>query len=247
VPSGSAVSEVHRELITVEAPSLASTWAVLELFERRGGCFSPVAGPIPARPGRAGLSAHHVEGDGTTPLGSYAIGPVMYGIEANPGVHYAWHHLVCGDWWDEDPASPRYDRFVHLSCGVAPPFGGDSEALWTEAPAYDAFAVIEFNADPAIPGRGSAIFLHEGTASPTDGCVSIAAAAFAAHLALACAGRRPADRDRSDAGAGWLRRAAARRGPPLGDLGNTSCQHAAAHAVSTPRSTRASRREPTLR
>jgi L,D-peptidoglycan transpeptidase YkuD (ErfK/YbiS/YcfS/YnhG family) len=116
-----------------------------------------------------------MEGDGTTPTGSYGIGPVMYGIGPDPGVAYHWRHLVCGDWWDEDPASSLYNRFVHLPCGETPPFGGDSEALWTEAPAYDAFAVIEYNVEPTLPGRGSAIFLHEGFGAATTGCVALAA------------------------------------------------------------------------
>lgn len=162
-----------QQLITVRAAA-GATWGVLRLWQRRGACFSPVAGPWPARLGTAGLSTHHVEGDGTTPEGTFGIGPVMYGIGPDPGVAYRWRQLVCGDWWDEDPLSPRYNQFVALPCGQSPPFGGDSEALWTEAPDYDAFAVIEYNTDPTIPGRGSAIFLHEDTAAPTTGCVALA-------------------------------------------------------------------------
>lgn len=170
------------QLITVEAPSPDSTWAALELWQRHGACFSPAGGPWPARIGRNGLSAHHVEDDGTTPTGTFGIGPVMYGIGPDPGVAYSWHHLVCGDWWDEDSASPEYNEFVHVPCGEQPPFGGDSEALWTEAPFYDALALIEYNTDPAIPGRGSAIFLHDDTSAPTTGCVALAPAALTTTL-----------------------------------------------------------------
>jgi L,D-peptidoglycan transpeptidase YkuD (ErfK/YbiS/YcfS/YnhG family) len=41
---------------------------------------------------------------------------------------------------------------------------------------YDLGAVIEYNTDPAIPGYGSAIFLHIWRAhgqKPTAGCVAI--------------------------------------------------------------------------
>jgi L,D-peptidoglycan transpeptidase YkuD (ErfK/YbiS/YcfS/YnhG family) len=97
----------------------------------------------------------------------------MYGVAADPGVAYPYHRLVCGDWWDEASSSPMYNRFVHVPCGTAPPFGGDSEALWEVVPQYDYFAVIDYNAAPIVPGRGSAIFVHVSTGVPTAGCVAL--------------------------------------------------------------------------
>jgi len=146
----------------------------MELWQRSGACWSLVAGPWPARVGVTGVSEHHREGDGSTPAGLYRIGSVMYGIAANPGVRYAYHQLSCGDWWDEDPASPTYNTFEHVACGAAPPFGGKSEALWQETTAYQHFAVVDYNADPVVPGAGSAVFIHDDTGRPTIGCVSVA-------------------------------------------------------------------------
>jgi L,D-peptidoglycan transpeptidase YkuD (ErfK/YbiS/YcfS/YnhG family) len=97
----------------------------------------------------------------------------MYGVAANPGVRYRYHRLVCGDWWDEDPTTPEYNRFVHLACGARPAFGGGSEALWLETTAYPHFAVLDYNVDPVVPGRGSAIFLHADVGAATNGCVSL--------------------------------------------------------------------------
>ena len=45
-----------------------------------------VAGPWRARVGRSGLSANHREGDGTTPLGTYRLGPIVYGLDPDPGL-----------------------------------------------------------------------------------------------------------------------------------------------------------------
>jgi len=97
----------------------------------------------------------------------------MYGIAANPGVRFRYHRLACGDWWDEDSESPTYNSFRHVGCGATPPFGGDSEALWRQTRAYRHFAVIAYNMRPVVPGRGSAMFLHEDTGAPTNGCVSL--------------------------------------------------------------------------
>jgi L,D-peptidoglycan transpeptidase YkuD (ErfK/YbiS/YcfS/YnhG family) len=126
--------------------------------------------------GRNGLSPHHIEGDGTTPLGTFPIGSVAYGIAPDPGTKLAYHRLACGDWWDEDPSSRAYNLFVHIRCGATPPFNADSEALWKPARAYAHFAVIEYNAHPVVPGRGSAIFIHAETGTPTNGCVSVSRA-----------------------------------------------------------------------
>lgn len=155
--------------IVVTAPSARSTTASISLLE----CGRRVAGPWPGHVGYRGVSGRHREGDGTTPLGTFALGPTIYGVGANPGVRLRYHRLVCGDWWDEDPRSPTYNRFRHVACGSRPPFGGGSEALWRERVAYRAFAVVRYNAAPAVPGRGSAIFLHVSTGRPTNGCVSL--------------------------------------------------------------------------
>jgi L,D-peptidoglycan transpeptidase YkuD (ErfK/YbiS/YcfS/YnhG family) len=162
-----------RQLVTVDAAAARSTTAVVRLWQRDGSCWRPVAGPWAAHVGRNGLSPHHIEGDGTTPLGTFAIGSVAYGIAPDPGTKLAYHQLACGDWWDEDPSSAAYNLFVHIGCGATPPFNADSEALWKPARAYAHFAVIQYNTDPVVPGRGSAIFIHAETGSPTNGCVSL--------------------------------------------------------------------------
>ena len=97
----------------------------------------------------------------------------MYGVAPNPGVHYAYHRIVCGDWWVEDPSSPWYNRFRHAPCGSQPPFRTTSEDLSASPTAYRHFAFIRFNAGPVVPGRGSGIFLHASTGRPTIGCVSL--------------------------------------------------------------------------
>ena len=176
-PSNLADQLQHRpgsaQLITVIAKTARSQHAVLQLWQRSGPCFRSVGGPWPAEVGVDGLSSEHVEGDGTTPIGTFSIAPVFYGVLPDPGVHFAYHQLVCGDWWDEDSRSRQYNTFQHLPCGAKPAFGANSEALWRTIPAYDYFAVIDYNVAPVVPGRGSGIFLHLSTGGPTAGCVSI--------------------------------------------------------------------------
>jgi L,D-peptidoglycan transpeptidase YkuD (ErfK/YbiS/YcfS/YnhG family) len=177
--------------VTVDAASARSTTAVVRVYRRDGRCWRRIGGPWPAHVGRNGLSAHHHEGDGTTPLGTFAIGRVAYGVAADPGTRLSYHVLVCGDWWDEDPASPTYNRFRQVRCGTAPPFHGGSEALWLQTSAYARFAVIEYNTSPVVPGRGSAIFIHVDVGRPTNGCVSLPASELAELLRLLRPGDAP--------------------------------------------------------
>jgi L,D-peptidoglycan transpeptidase YkuD (ErfK/YbiS/YcfS/YnhG family) len=162
-----------QQRVTVEAASARGTSAIVRLWRRDGRCWRQVAGPWRAHVGRNGLSPTHREGDGTTPTGTFPLGRVVYGTGPNPGVRHRYRRLVCGDWWDEDPASPTYNSFRHVPCGSRPAFGGGSEALWRQARAYRHFAVIEYNANPVVPGRGSAIFIHADVGRPTSGCVSL--------------------------------------------------------------------------
>lgn len=142
-----------------------------------GSPWHPVFSEMPAETGYGHLRNSRREGDGSTPTGVYGIGRQMYGNMPDPGgLHYPYRRLVCGDWWDEDPYSPRYNRFVQVPCGTKPAFAAWSEALWTETIAYPYFAVIQFNVDPTIGGPeapGSGIFLHSWVDGPTAGCVAL--------------------------------------------------------------------------
>ena len=167
-PTGSAT-----QLITVVAAQRSSTQGTLRLWGKAGRCWHAVAGPWTAWLGQRGVSAHKREGDRTTPAGRFGIARVMYGIAPSPGVRYAYHRIVCGDWWVEDPSSPYYNQFRHVPCGSSPPFRTTSEDLSRSPTAYHHFAVIAYNTRPVVPGRGSGIFLHASTGRPTLGCVSL--------------------------------------------------------------------------
>jgi L,D-peptidoglycan transpeptidase YkuD (ErfK/YbiS/YcfS/YnhG family) len=146
---------------------------VLRTWEKRGDCWLPVAGPWTAWLGQRGIGERKREGDRKTPAGAFRIDPVMYGVASNPGVRYRYHRVVCGDWWVEDPKSPYYNQFRHEPCGSDPPFRTTSEDMSRSPTAYRHLAVIAYNTDPIVPGRGSGIFLHVSRGNPTLGCVSL--------------------------------------------------------------------------
>jgi L,D-peptidoglycan transpeptidase YkuD (ErfK/YbiS/YcfS/YnhG family) len=180
-----AIPATADQLIVVSSPTddppPPGYLATFRTYARAGpgSPWRPVFGAWQAETGSGHLIAATArrEGDHATPIGVFAVGSEMYGNEPNPGgLHYGYHRLVCGDWWDEDPYSPQYNHMVHVSCGVTPAFAAWSEALWTETVAYPYFAVVRFNTDPIVAGpnaRGSGIFLHSWMGGATEGCVAL--------------------------------------------------------------------------
>jgi len=178
-----AIPSSANQLIVVSSPSddPPGYLATLRVYERanRSSAWRLVFGPWQAETGSGHLLAAGArrEGDHATPVGVFGIGGTMYGNDPNPGgLHYAYHRLGCGDWWDEDPYSPKYNRFVHVPCGVTPSFAAWSEPLWTETVAYPYFAVTRFNMNPTRGGAnalGSGIFLHSWIGGATEGCVAL--------------------------------------------------------------------------
>jgi L,D-peptidoglycan transpeptidase YkuD (ErfK/YbiS/YcfS/YnhG family) len=173
-----ADSGTGTQLVTAVAHTSRSTSGSLQLWRKSGDCWLSAGGPWFAWLGGRGVSENRHEGDRTTPAGSFAFQRTMYGLAANPGVHYAYRRIRCGDWWVEDPKSPYYNRFHHVRCGSKPPFRVTSEDMSRSPTAYRYLAVIDFNAHPVVRGRGSGIFLHHSTGRPTLGCVSLPLAAL---------------------------------------------------------------------
>jgi L,D-peptidoglycan transpeptidase YkuD (ErfK/YbiS/YcfS/YnhG family) len=157
-----------RQVVIVHAAASSDTHATLETFIKTSTGWHPEFGTMAARVGKDGMSTNHVEGTPNTPEGMFAFGPTMYGVNANPGVKYAYHNLVTDDWWNEEPGTSGYNTFEHVSTDP----GGASEALWKETVDYQYFAFIEYNV-PAVGNRGSGVFLHVATSNATAGCVSL--------------------------------------------------------------------------
>src|SRR5215210_2397289 len=97
----------------------------------------------------------------------------MYGNAQNRGVHFPYVRLRCGDWWVEDARSRAYNTFQRVGCGRAPPFRITSADMSRSPTAYAHLAVVAYNTNPVVPGRGSGIFLHVQIGKPTSGCVSL--------------------------------------------------------------------------
>jgi L,D-peptidoglycan transpeptidase YkuD (ErfK/YbiS/YcfS/YnhG family) len=160
--------QAGSQLVTVIAASYRATRAQLTAYRRVDGQWRRVFGPWAVWIGRNGMAAPGAkrEGDGRTPSGTFGFG-FFFGVDPNPGVHFPYRRIRAYDFWDDDPASPRYNLWVD-SRQASP--GADPEPM--DVSAYDYGAVIAYNT-ARTPGRGSAIFLHINIGTPTAGCVTL--------------------------------------------------------------------------
>ena len=105
------------------------------------------------------------EGDKKTPLGLYPIGEA-FGF-APLALKMDYRYITSQDKFIDDNKSPQYNTWV-----VGKTKAKSYESMLIDP--YEMGAVHNYNKDPAIPGKGSAIFLYLSRTknTPTAGCVA---------------------------------------------------------------------------
>ncbi|WP_198666116.1 L,D-transpeptidase [Tropicimonas sp. IMCC34043] len=123
---------------------------------------------VPAAIGRTGITDDKREGDGATPRGCHRITGLLYRPDRLPRPTPWAKAIGPRDLWSDDPTDPSYNQ------PVTAPHGFSHEALRRPDPLYDLILVTDWNSRPALPGRGSAIFLHiwRSPRYPTAGCIA---------------------------------------------------------------------------
>ena len=137
---------------------------------------------LPCAVGRGGIGVKAAEGDGVTPVGRHRIEAVLARPDRLPpaiACRLGARGIGPADGWSDDPADPRYNRPVRR------PHRFGSEAMRRADRQYDLVAVLDWNRDPVVAGRGSAIFLHvwRSPRRPTAGCVALRRSDLAGVLA----------------------------------------------------------------
>lgn len=131
---------------------------------------------VPCALGRTGIARRKREGDGGTPAGSFGLVAVLYRPDRGPRPRTSLSvtAIAPDSGWCDDPRCPAYNQPVRL------PFAGSHEHLWRGDRLYDVVVVTDYNLAPAIPGAGSAIFLHiaHEDFAPTEGCVAVSPVAM---------------------------------------------------------------------
>ena len=71
--------------------------------------------------------------------------------------------------WCDDPKAKKYNKLIEF------PFKFQAEKLYLKENIYDVIVVLNYNMNPIIPNKGSAIFLHLAKKNyrSTEGCIAI--------------------------------------------------------------------------
>lgn len=127
-------------------------------------CSIGRGGVVPARAKR--------EGDGASPAGTHRIVGLLYRPDRLPRTAVPdWARPIGpNDLWSDDPRDPDYNLMLRA------PHRWSHERLHRSDPLYDLILLTDWNWPYAVPGRGSAIFLHSWRRPrwPTAGCVAFA-------------------------------------------------------------------------
>ncbi len=144
--------------------------AVVTAWEKQADQWKEVFRSQEGYVGRNGVSSQKQEGDGATPLGEFEVRRA-FGVAAAPATLLEYTQVQAGDVWVDDSASAYYNQFVRS--GTADKDWLSAEDLPSQPVAYKYAIVVEYNTQPAVPGKGSAIFFHCSLDRPTAGCISV--------------------------------------------------------------------------
>jgi L,D-peptidoglycan transpeptidase YkuD (ErfK/YbiS/YcfS/YnhG family) len=180
--------EIRQLLISIAPGWDSSSGRMIGLERGEGGAWKPALGPISVLFGSHGLAwgrgvlgsqeagRHKQEHDGRAPAGVFEVGKIYtYDPALPPGADYPFHTVTEGDAWVDDPSLPEYNRYVAVDPKNPPPWF-EKEKMRSNDFAYRWLVEVRHNADPPVPGMGSAIFFHirRGETRPTSGCTTMA-------------------------------------------------------------------------
>ncbi|WP_037315168.1 L,D-transpeptidase family protein [Ruegeria halocynthiae] len=124
---------------------------------------------FPCSIGKGGLSNAKREGDGATPTGVHQIVGMLYRPDRIAAPAPWAIPIGPRDLWADDIRDGQYN---HL---VSAPYAFSYEVLRRADPLYDLVLLTDWNWPNAVPGRGSAIFIHQWRRPgyPTEGCIAL--------------------------------------------------------------------------
>lgn len=106
--------------------------------------------------GKAGVGKKRAEGDNITPKGTYKIIQIYYRKDRIKKISSKFKLIKINKnmGWCNDPRSKKYNQLIKL------PSKYTYERLFRKDNLYDLILVLNYNINPIIKNKGSAIFMH---------------------------------------------------------------------------------------
>jgi L,D-peptidoglycan transpeptidase YkuD (ErfK/YbiS/YcfS/YnhG family) len=121
--------------------------------------------------GKAGVKKKLKEGDNITPKGTFKLLKVFYRQDKIKKIKTKLKTIIIKKnfGWCDDPRSTFYNKLIKLPCKES------HEKLYRADNAYDLLVVLNYNTNPIIKNKGSAIFIHVAKRSfnKTAGCITL--------------------------------------------------------------------------
>jgi L,D-peptidoglycan transpeptidase YkuD (ErfK/YbiS/YcfS/YnhG family) len=121
--------------------------------------------------GKAGIRKKKKEGDNITPRGIFKITSIYYRPDRIKTISTQLKKIKITKniGWCDDPKSNFYNKEIKL------PNKFSHEKFYRKDNLYDIIAILNYNTNPIIKNKGSAIFIHiaNNNYKPTAGCVGI--------------------------------------------------------------------------
>jgi L,D-peptidoglycan transpeptidase YkuD (ErfK/YbiS/YcfS/YnhG family) len=121
--------------------------------------------------GKAGIGKKEKEGDKITPKGTYKIVKIYYRNDRVKKIlsKFKLFKIKKNMGWCDDPKSKKYNRLVKL------PSKYGYEELYRKDNIYDLILVLNYNMEPIVKNKGSAIFIHIANKNykKTAGCIGL--------------------------------------------------------------------------
>ena len=121
--------------------------------------------------GKGGIKKKIKEGDDITPEGIFKITKIYYRADRIKKIHspIKKKKIKRNMGWCDDPKSNLYNQQVKL------PNKFSHEKLYRNDKLYDLILVLDYNTNPIIKNKGSAIFIHVANKyyKKTKGCIAL--------------------------------------------------------------------------
>jgi L,D-peptidoglycan transpeptidase YkuD (ErfK/YbiS/YcfS/YnhG family) len=121
--------------------------------------------------GKGGVKKKIIEGDNITPKGIFKIIKIYYRPDKIKKIKTLIKKIKIKKnmGWCDDPNSDFYNKQIKLPTKLS------HEKLYRNDNLYDLIAVLNYNTNPIIKNKGSAIFMHIGKDSykKTKGCIAL--------------------------------------------------------------------------
>ena len=121
--------------------------------------------------GKNGIKKKVKEGDFITPKGKYKLIKIYYRADRIKKINSPLKKIKLKKnmGWCDDVNSKYYNKQIKINDKIS------HEKLYRKDSLYDIIVVLNYNLNPIIKGKGSAIFLHvaKKNYSKTQGCIAL--------------------------------------------------------------------------